>query len=60
LCSSAPTEEHGKFLSVNLGEDGEEICEPGIRSPHLFAVQDIELAIAGELRAGTAIEGVRT
>ena len=53
-------QEGREFLAVNFGEDGEEICEPGIRNPHLFAVQNVELAIAGKLRAGAAIEGVRT
>ena len=51
-------EKSGEFLAIDLGEDGKEVGESGVGDPHLFAVQDVVLAIGRERGAGAAVHSV--
>ena len=48
----------GELFAVDLGEDGEQVGEAGVGDPHLFAVEDVVLAVGRKLGAGAAIQGV--
>ena len=59
LCSSAPTEKpgevfldekRGELFAVDLGEHGEQVGEAGVGDPHLFAVENVVLAVGREQR----------
>ena len=51
-------EERGELLAVDLGEDREHVGEAAVGDPHLFAVQDVVLAVGRKHRARAAVHGV--
>ena len=69
LCSSAADgyareslfhQKRGKFLAIDLGKNGEEVGKAGVGNPHLFAVENVMLAVGGKLSPGAAIQRIGT
>src|SRR6185369_5632722 len=50
----------GELFAVDFREDGEKVGKAGIGDPHLFAIQDVVLAVGRECGASTTIERVRS
>ena len=51
-------QERGELLAIDFGEDGEQVGEVGVGDPHLFAVQDVVLAVGRKHGAGAAVHRV--
>ncbi len=51
-------QERGKFLAINFRKHGEQVGEAGVGDPHLFAVEDVVLAIGRKRGAGATVERI--